>query len=128
MTFRMLLFLHRKEGITHAEFKDHYEYVHVPLTRELTGSLFPLLHSRKYIERSPDDGKPVVLMGENVEHEADAVVEVVFKDDDAAQAFFAATNSGEAAERLKMDTDQFLDRGKIRAVKISGSFETREET
>ncbi|KAF4429529.1 hypothetical protein CFRS1_v014513 [Colletotrichum fructicola] len=109
MSYRMLIFLHRKEGLSHAEFKDHYENVHVPLTKELTGSLFPMLHSRRYIARSPDDGKPMVLAGAKGEDEADAVVEVAFKDEAAAQAFFAATNSGEAMERLKKDNEQFLN-------------------
>ncbi|KAI8236629.1 Alkaline ceramidase YDC1 [Colletotrichum sp. SAR 10_99] len=115
----MLIFLHRKEGLSHAEFKDHYENVHVPLTKELTGSLFPMLHSRRYIQRSPEDGKPMVLAGAKGEDEADAVVEVAFKDEAAAQAFFAATNSGEAMERLKKDNEQFLNWEKLRILKIS---------
>ncbi|KAI8196649.1 Alkaline ceramidase YDC1 [Colletotrichum sp. SAR 10_70] len=115
----MLIFLHRKEGLSHAEFKDHYENVHVPLTKELTGSLFPMLHSRRYIERSLDDGKAMVLAGAKGEDEADAVVEVAFKDEAAAQAFFAATNSGEAMERLKKDNEQFLNWEKLRILKIS---------
>ncbi|KAJ0285227.1 hypothetical protein COL940_003644 [Colletotrichum noveboracense] len=119
MSYRMLIFLHRKEGRSHAEFRDHYENVHVPLTKELTGSLFPMLHSRRYIERSPDDGKAMVLAGAKGEDEADAVVEVAFKDEAAAQAFFAATNSGEAMERLKKDNEQFLNWEKVRILKIS---------
>ncbi|EQB48897.1 HypE protein [Colletotrichum gloeosporioides Cg-14] len=119
MSYRMLIFLHRKEGLSHAEFKDHYENVHVPLTKELTGSLFPMLHSRRYIERSPDDGKAMVLAGAKGEDEADAVVEVAFKDEAAAQAFFAATNSGEAMDRLKKDNEQFLNWEKLRILKIS---------
>ncbi|KAF9877512.1 hypothetical protein CkaCkLH20_05212 [Colletotrichum karsti] len=111
--------------MTHAEFKDHYENVHVPLTRELTGSLFPSLHARRYIERSPEDGKPVVLVGAKVDEEADAVVEVAFKDEQAAQAFFAATNTGEAMERLKEDNAKFLAWEKVRILKVSEMFETR---
>ncbi|KAF4876862.1 hypothetical protein CGCSCA1_v003965 [Colletotrichum siamense] len=128
MSYRMLIFLHRKEGLSHAEFKDHYENVHVPLTKELTGSLFPMLHSRRYIERSPDDGKAMVLAGAKGEDEADAVVEVAFKDEAAAQAFFAATNSGEAMERLKKDNEQFLNWGKLRILKISEVCETRGDS
>ncbi|GJC80867.1 hypothetical protein ColLi_03705 [Colletotrichum liriopes] len=126
MDYRLLLFIYRKKGITHAEFRDHYEYIHVPLTRELTGSLFPSLHSRRYIERS-SEGEPNVLIGDKTEQECDAVVEVAFKDEEAAQAFFAATNTGEVEERLRKDTAQFLDREKLRILKIGDAFETRRE-
>lgn len=131
MAYRMLLYLHRKEGISHAEFKDHYEYIHIPLTRELTGSLFPSLHARRYIARAPaEDGSgdaPVVLVGDKTADECDAVVEVAFKDEEAAQAFFAATNSGEVGERLRKDNEQFLDWSKLKIMRISETFETRRE-
>lgn len=126
MAYRLLLFLYRKDGITHAEFRDHYEYIHIPLTRELTGSLFPSLHSRRYIERSPD-GEPNVLVGNKSGDECDAVVEVAFRDEEAAQAFFAATNNGEIEERLRKDIAQFLNRERMRVVKIGESFETRRD-
>ncbi|TDZ35225.1 hypothetical protein CTRI78_v011518 [Colletotrichum trifolii] len=125
MSYRMLIYLHRKPGTTHAEFKDHYENVHVPLTRELTGSLFPQLHSRRYIERSADDDKAVVLVGSKEHEDADAIVEVAFKDEAAAQAFFGATNTGEARERLEEDNEKFLNWEKVRILKISDVCETR---
>ncbi|KAF6799398.1 hypothetical protein CSOJ01_12541 [Colletotrichum sojae] len=117
MTYRLIIFLHRKPGTTHAEFRDHYEYVHIPLTRELTGSLFPTLHARRYIDQG------AALMGG--EAEADAVVEVAFRDEAAAQAFFAAANAGEAAERLRKDNEQFLDWQRVKVLRVSESFETR---
>lgn len=123
----MLLFLYRKKDITHAEFRDHYEYIHVPLARELTGSLFPSLHVRRYIERSPD-GEPNVLIGEKSGRECDVVVEVAFANKEASQAFFAATNSGEIQERLKKDGAQFLDWDMMRVVKVGDAFETRRES
>ncbi|KAF6832681.1 hypothetical protein CMUS01_06831 [Colletotrichum musicola] len=124
MTYRLIIFLHRKPGTTHAEFRDHYEYVHIPLTRELTGSLFPTLHARRYI----DQGAALMGGGDDKkegETEADAVVEVAFRDEQAAQAFFAATNAGEAAERLRKDNEQFLDWQRVKVLKVSEAFETR---
>ncbi|GKT46856.1 uncharacterized protein ColSpa_07037 [Colletotrichum spaethianum] len=109
MDYRLVLFLYRKEGITHAE--------------ELTGSLFPSIHSRRYIERS-SEGQPNVLIGDKSGQECDAVVEIAFKDEEAAQAFFAATNAGETQQRLRKDTAQFLDGEKLRMVKVGEAFET----
>ncbi|OLN85655.1 hypothetical protein CCHL11_08308 [Colletotrichum chlorophyti] len=125
MDHRLLVYLYRKKGISHAEFRDHYEYIHIPLTRELTGSLFPSLHARRYIERSQPEDKPVVLIGDKSLDEYDAVVDVAFKNEEAAQAFFAATNSGKVAERLRKDNEQFLDWQRVRIVKVGDVFETR---
>ncbi|KAJ0165226.1 hypothetical protein CTA2_11953 [Colletotrichum tanaceti] len=128
MAYRLLLFLYRKDGITHAEFRDHYEYIHIPLTRELTGSLFPSLHARRYIERSPDGGANVLVGDKSAAgDECDAVVEIAFRDEEAARAFFAATNNGEVEDRLRKDTAHFLDRERMRVVKIGESFETRRD-
>ncbi|KAI3536152.1 HypE protein [Colletotrichum abscissum] len=126
MDYRLVLFLYRKKDITHAEFRDHYEYIHIPLTRELTGSRFPSLHSRRYIERSPKD-EPTVLIGKSTGEEPDAVVEIGFKNEEAAQAFFDVTNSGEVEERLRKDNAQFLDWERLKIMRIGDVFETRRE-
>lgn len=126
MTYRLLIFLHRKPGTTHAEFRDHYERVHIPLTRELTGSSFPSLHARRYVDQAASAAlMPSSGSANNKESEADAVVEVAFRDERAAQAFFAATNAGEAAERLRRDNEQFLDWERVKVLKVSEVCETR---
>ncbi|KAK2012366.1 hype protein [Colletotrichum eremochloae] len=132
MYYRLLLFLYRKEGMTHAEFKDHYEYIHIPLARELTGSLFPSFHLRRYIERSPPEVTFTALptagnAAPGGPEECDAVVEFGFADEGAAQAFFEAIGTGTVEERLRKDTEQFLNWNRTRMVKVADALETRRE-
>lgn len=49
--FKVLWLLKRKEGITHAEFREHFENEHAPLAMKHIGHLF-VEYRRNYIDRS----------------------------------------------------------------------------
>ena len=49
MSYRVLMYIYRKEGTSPEQFKDYYESKHVPLIQLLSGDLFPTSHIRNYI-------------------------------------------------------------------------------
>lgn len=127
MPYIVLIFAHRKPGLSPAEFKSHYESSHVPLVQSLAGPLFPRSHTRRYIQRvqgstegSTDNAShpAVVLVGTPADFEYDAFAELVFDDETAFQAFFACVSQVEAAGRIAEDEEKFLDRAKMRVVLV----------
>lgn len=120
MTFRVVLFAFRKAGLTPQDFKHHYETVHVPLVRQMTGSLFPLAHSRRYISRldapehqADENQKAEVISGEASEIPYDAITEMKFETRDDFYKFAAILNEPANALRIADDCAAFLDTTKI---------------
>ncbi|KAK7932722.1 hypothetical protein PG985_003434 [Apiospora marii] len=54
MTYTVVALRRRKEGTTPAQFRAYYDNTHVPLLRSLSGSLFPLSHTRHYVTRTQE--------------------------------------------------------------------------
>lgn len=54
MPYIVILLIHRKPGLTAAEFRHHYEKTHVPLIKSLSGSLILLSHTRRYAQPSSE--------------------------------------------------------------------------
>ncbi|KAI1163046.1 EthD domain-containing protein [Nemania serpens] len=106
MPYSMLVFLHRKAGTTPDQFKAYYEGTHIPLTRGLTGTAFPLTHTRRY-------PRPILLVGADGELDYDAVTEVTFEDESAFQNFFAVLQRPENAAKIAADEDNFIDRARL---------------
>ncbi|MDJ0415371.1 EthD domain-containing protein [Rhodococcus opacus] len=99
MSYKMVAFLAKREGLSMEEFVDYYERRHVPLVLSLPEK--PNSYVRNYIETSDND------MG------FDVVSELRFEDEDAFKRWIAAMfapNSG-----IPEDEDQFLDRRHTRS-------------
>ncbi|KAI1352354.1 EthD domain-containing protein [Xylaria sp. FL0043] len=139
MPYSVLIFAYRKPGTTPEQFKAHYEGVHVPLIRKLTGANFPLSHTRHYLHRTTQhqhqqqqqqqeaEGKgntarnphtpATVLIGTQAEFDYDAFAELTFEDEAAFQRFFALTQQQpENAEQIAADEELFLDRARMTVV------------
>jgi hypothetical protein len=133
MTFNLIAHVWRKPGTTMEHFVDYYENKHIPLVYELTGSKFPLRHIRHYVRRSSPD--PTITPGElsNLETFAtlfkdkpdgvdyDVVVEVVFEDKAAWEAFIGVFANPEAAAKLTADEANFVDGSKTSIILESHS-------
>ncbi|KAK7991612.1 hypothetical protein PG996_013374 [Apiospora saccharicola] len=94
--YQLLMIGRRRQDLTPAQFRDHYENVHIPLMRNLTGDTFPLSHERHYIRRD-DTGNngtfpAAVLVGTSPGAiDYDAVAVLTYRDKahfDANWAFF----------------------------------------
>lgn len=133
MTFKILLIVYRKPGLTPDEFKQKYEN-HVQLVKRLAGDDFPLSHTRRYIARTvvdEADGDGVnaktpatVIIGSQDAFPYDAVAELTFTDQAAFQAFGAKMMSPPASEELAVDEEGFLDRPKLQIVVLGDVVET----
>ena len=97
MSFKWVLFARRKAGLTHEEFREHYEQVHAPLVMRLLPGV------RRYVRNYllPTPGMP--------ERPYDVVTEFWFdsaEDAAAARAWYAADES----QTLQRDEMSFMDR------------------
>jgi hypothetical protein len=135
MTFKILLFAYRKSGTTPAQFREHYENKHVPLICSVTGNLFPLTHTRWYIQRSAGkaegtsrnaDFPATVLQGTQADADFDAIAELTFVDEAAFQAFFEFYMNQEAAKELHEDEARFLDRSAVTGMVVGEFLETKK--
>ena len=126
--YTVVLFLWRKPGISPGEFKTHWETVHIPLLKSLTGDLFPQSHTRFYLARTPKDAAsadtsnanyaPNILVGEAEDFDYDAFAQVVFKSQADFGAFFAYMQSPDIAAKVHENEERFILRQKIKAVQI----------
>ncbi|KAI1277405.1 EthD domain-containing protein [Xylaria sp. FL0933] len=129
MPYSVLIFAYRKPGTTPAQFKAHYEEIHIPLIRKLTGASFPLSHTRHYLRRNAQQQKAdgntarnpttpaAVLMGTQAEFDYDAFAELTFEDEAAFRAFFALTQQHpENAAKIAADEELFLDTARMTVV------------
>lgn len=119
MVYRILILAWRKSGMAPEEFKYHYDNVHVPLVRELSGPHFPLFHRRHYIQRSKQqDGTyhATVISGDQEDFGFDCVAELEYEDEAHFQASGAALGSPEAGKRIYEDCIKFMDMTKAQIV------------
>jgi hypothetical protein len=124
MPYNILIFITRKSGISHMDFKKHYEAIHMPLLQFYGGEHFPKSHRRHYLQFS-ENGQPTVVRGNKAAFDFDAIAEVTFDDEAAFQAFLAALAVEEASKALTMDEDKFSDREKMKIVVVGDVQETK---
>ncbi|KAH8425961.1 EthD domain-containing protein [Aspergillus melleus] len=127
MPCTIIAFFARKPGLTPTEFKTHYETTHIPLLKELAGPHFPIAHKRFYLPRTraPDADETdhsntaypaPILAGESADFQYDVYAELTFRDVEHFGAFHGALMKD--GERLVADEERFLDRSKMRAVRV----------
>ena len=90
--FQLLMFGRRKQDLSPQQYRDHYENVHIPFMKNLTGDTFPLTHVRHYVKRDgPPDYLAALMAGNQSDFEFDAVAVLTYRDKahfDANWAFF----------------------------------------
>ena len=100
--FKIVAFLKRREGISLAEMKAHYEERHLPLAL----STFPQIirHNRNYIDHGS------AHFGPDAEHVGyDAISEIWFEDRAGFDAMVALLADPDASAALREDEQRFLD-------------------
>lgn len=130
MTYTVVAFIRRKEGITPAEFRKHYDTVHVPLLKSLVGSTFPFSHTRNYVTRTPIDDpsssdlqegepsgnvkkgafEPILYMGQATDVSYDSITFMVWEDKAAFDRFNKLFSTEEVYGRIAEDNENFVDR------------------
>lgn len=117
MSYTVLLLVHRKPGLSAAEFRQHYENVHVPLIKSLGGSLFPLSHTRQYTQRGDEDHGPR-------DNGIDCVTEMQFNTASDFARFSELLASASVASELQKDCEAFMDPSKTDVVIMGDSVKT----
>jgi len=124
MPYNVLIFVTRKSGISHSDFKKHYETSHMPLLQFYGGEHFPKSHRRHYLHFSENE-QPTVVRGDKAAFGFDAIAEVSFDDEAAFHAFMAVLVKEEASKAIIMDENKFVDREKLTVVFVGDVQETR---
>jgi hypothetical protein len=115
MPYNILIFVTRKSGISHVEFKKHYETTYMPLLQFYGGEHFPNSHKRHYLQFNEND-EPTVVQGNKAAFDFDAIAEV---------SFLAVLKVEEASKTLRMDEEKFSDREKMKIVVVGDVQETK---
>lgn len=101
---KVLAFFCRKDGMSHAQFRDYYENNHVALIQSLT--TVPFGYRRSYFLH--DDELNTFTMP----FEFDVVTEIEFSNRAAFEEFRAQIFAPGAGERLIADELEFMDRSR----------------
>jgi hypothetical protein len=114
MPLKVILFAHRKEGVTPTQFREHLEGAHMPLIKKIAGDLFPLSHLRRYPARPGEvDGNgawpAAMLVGDPATVPYDVMTEMTFADEAAFRAFFARYQEEVVVKALSEDEKLFMD-------------------
>lgn len=123
MSYSIIALLWRKPGLTPDDFHRYYETRHMPLLLSLTGSTFPLSHTRFYLprqqsssasaDRASVDFSPTVFLGKAGDVDYDAFASIVFADEAAFHIFYDRLREPAVAEALKEDEEKFLWRERL---------------
>lgn len=105
MPYTVLLLVHRKLGLSTADFRHHYENVHVPLLKSLAGSLFPLSHTRQYTQ-TISQGR------EATDNGIDCVTEMQFETAADFAKFSEFLAGASVAPKVQEDCEAFMDPSK----------------
>ncbi|KAJ0415150.1 EthD domain-containing protein [Aspergillus carlsbadensis] len=128
MVFKALLYATRKAGITPAEFKTHYDTVHVPLIQSLGGDALLISHKRFYIARplaGEDNSYPAaVVLGTQEDFPFDCIIEFTFENEEGFKGFFAKRMEPGVKEAIDADEEKFLDSTTLKMVVVGDVSET----
>ena len=112
MLFKILIFGFRATNLTHAEYKDHYENVHIPLAQSYAGSTWPLSHTRHYF------GGNKTLAAISAPTDWDSMAVLSFRDETHAFTFNGVLKAPAAAKAIHDDESQFMADGSPKMVVI----------
>ena len=138
MPYRVLVFVHRKEGTTPQEFRDGWE-AHCRLLMDLTKPHSPIELIRHYparadskiAERAPNkrysrvESAPLVLLGNAELVTWDAMVECVYQDELHFQQLYAILQT-EASDELHASEEAISEPNMLKLVIVGETLVTKE--
>lgn len=106
--YKLLAMVSRRADLSHEEFKDYYERVHVPLVLEHIGDV-ATYYSRNYVQTANTSS------GEAPSGQAvDCIMEIKLADKASLDGLFARIGVPDVAEKLAEDEANFVDRAASR--------------
>lgn len=111
MTFKILLFMKRRPGMSVEAFRDYYENHHVPLCLQYTAGLSRYI--RRYLDPQPDAGT-----GLNEELPYDVVTELWFEDEATYRSTLHHLATTVVSDEIIQDELQLFDRSQSRMATV----------
>lgn len=100
---KLILFVKRKSGLTHKQFRAHYESTHAPLAKSRLAPQWLVRYERNFLAPTPGQDEPPY----------DCVTEFWFADQAALEACIAWART-EEGQVLARDEETFMDRSSMR--------------
>lgn len=110
--FTVLIFGFRAPNTTIQEYRNHYDNIHVPLAKSITGAAFPLSHTRHYY------GENATLAAISAPVGWDSLAVLTFKDETHATTFNYLLSQPDAAAKIHADEKLFMADGSPKMVVI----------
>lgn len=135
MTYTIILFITRNPALTSDQFRDYYEYNHIPLVHRLTAPSWPIEFKRRYLARisrkgfggpANPDRPPLMLRGEMNETDCDCIAEMSFESEAIFHQFYKRVYAKENAAILAKDEERFLETGKTQIIVVGETWTTDE--
>ncbi|KAH7161516.1 EthD domain-containing protein [Dactylonectria macrodidyma] len=128
MPYHVLMLGYRKPTLSPEEFYTHYENIHIPLVKSLAGASFPMLHTRRYIQRfgakeRGDNFPALLLSGSQQDFDYDVIIELSFESEAAFYKFGNIMAEPDVQAIVAGDCDKFMDQVRSKAAVLS-SIET----
>ena len=100
--FNVLVFGTMAPHLTLPEYKNHYNNIHVPLVRNLTGENFPPLHTRYYVGGTP------AFVNASAKVDWDSMAVMSFRDQAQAVGFMGVLGREDVKEVVRRDEEEFM--------------------
>lgn len=111
-TYKILLFMKRRPGMTMAAFEDYYENHHVPLCLKYTAGLSRYV--RRFLTPHPNPET-----GESGELPFDVITELWFEDEGAFRGTVAYLSTSLMPDEVVEDERRLFDRPKLRMATVT---------
>jgi hypothetical protein len=100
--FTVLVFGTMAPHLTLTQYKNHYDNIHVPLVRNLTGENFPPLHTRYYVGGTP------AFVNASAVVDWDSMAVMSFRDQAQAVGFMGVLGREDVKEIVSRDEEEFM--------------------
>ncbi|KAF1947663.1 hypothetical protein EJ02DRAFT_1484 [Clathrospora elynae] len=133
MTYTVVLFITRNPDLNFEQFRDYYEYKHIPLSHSLLAAHWPIDFKRRYLARitrkgfggpANPDRPPLMLRGEMNELDCDCIAEMSFSNEAHFQCFYKKVYEKENAAILVKDEERFMEQGKMQVIVVGETWHT----
>lgn len=130
MVYALVALFSRREDLTHDEFKCLFEGTFIPLLERVSGPLFPLTYSRRYIAHHSNDeqrkkkgalGLDAIVIGKEEDVPWDCIADMTFEDDLHMNQFLNFINEEGPGDQIMACEATFSDTSKLRIIMMENN-------
>ncbi len=111
MSYKILMFLKRRPGMSMAAFRDYYENRHAPLCEKYLSGV--VRYQRRYLDPLPE-----VATGEVAEMPFDVITEISFDDENLFRGTVQYLSTSIMPDDVVEDEEQLFDRARSRIATV----------